>query len=209
LPDGFSQSYFIDSESFLLVAQRHVAPFHAFGDPVKTETRFSDFRKIGGVVFAFNSGQYDISSGKLLNEIQWMTIKVNDNVPYKWFLPPVYERTILQNYLEQLYQERSDSVAIKWTFNNFNRFHPDVNTEQGIEFIGYQILKMGEEKNALLLLKLNQNMFPKSAVAAFGVGRAYNTLGDKANARTEFKKSLALDPNYKRSQDALKSIEAN
>jgi len=47
----------------------------------------------------------------------------------------------------------------------------------------------------------------RSANAAFGLGRAWATSGDKSRAIAEYRRALQLDPHHKRAADALKSLE--
>lgn len=42
--DGFQREYFLDAETFLVVSERQTAPVHAFGDPVRSETRIEEAR---------------------------------------------------------------------------------------------------------------------------------------------------------------------
>lgn len=72
--------------------------------------------------------------------------------------------------------------------------------------IGYQMLKMGDVVAAVELLEANAKDYPLAAGAAFGLGRAYKTAGDKSRAREEFQRALKLDPTHKRAADALKSL---
>ncbi len=205
--DGFAHDYFIDKENFLLLADRYRAPVHAFGESVKTEGRFSDWRSVGGVLIPFKGYEVDLATGKELNSMQWGKIEINRELPASWFLPPQYSRTRLQTLLEQLYNERSDATAVLWSYADFRETYPDVDTRGGIEFIGYQILKMGDHAAAVALLETNARDYPNAATSAFGLGRAYATAGDKAKARAEYERALRLDPAYKRAADALKTLE--
>ncbi|HJQ38613.1 MAG TPA: tetratricopeptide repeat protein [Thermoanaerobaculia bacterium] len=205
--DDFAHDYFIDKENFLLLADRYHAPVHAFGESVKTEGRFSDWRDVSGVLIPFKAYEVDLATGKELNSMQWGKIEINRELPASWFLPPQYSRSRLQTLLEQLYNERADAAAVRWSYADFRETYPDVDTRAGIEAIGYQMLKMGDHAAAIALLETNARDYPNAATSAFGLGRAYATAGDKTKARAEYERALRLDPAYKRAADALKSLQ--
>ena len=206
LRDGMSSLYLIDKQTFLIAAVRKTAPIHAFGAPVTSEDRVSDYRSIDGVLFPFRSTEVDIATGRELNSMTWGAIEINKKLPREWFSPPAYSRTPLQEFLEQLYSERADSSAVRWSYFAFRRAHPEVDTRSGVEMIGYQMLKMGDQLGATTLLTMNASDFPRSASSAFGLGRALLAGGDTTRARREFVRALDLDPSNKNAADALASI---
>ncbi|MEJ2084787.1 MAG: tetratricopeptide repeat protein, partial [Acidobacteriota bacterium] len=205
--DGFVREYFIGKASYLVVAERRSAPFHAFGEPVTTETRFLDYRPVAGVLFAHRSSETVIATGETLTSMQWGSIQANLELPLEWFSPPSFERTDLQLFLEQLYACRTDSEALLWTWAQFRRYHPEIDTRAGIELIGYQILKMGEVDQALALLAANASAYPGSASSAFALGRAQLASGNRKAARSSFETALTLDPTHSRARTALTALE--
>jgi hypothetical protein len=206
LRDGVRSLFLIDKETFLIAAVRKAAPIHAFGAPVTTEERVGDYRSVDGVLFSFRSTEVDIATGKELNSMAWGAIEINRKLPREWFSPPPFARTPVQEFLEQLYYERADTSAIQWSYVAFRRAHPDIDTHAGVEMIGYQMLKMGDNPGATTLLALNANDFPRSSSSAFGLGRALVAGGDRTRARKEFTRALQLDPANKAAANALASI---
>jgi len=204
--DGFVTQHFFDQETFLTLASRYNAPFHAFGDVVKTESRPGDWRAVDGVMFAFQDAEVDLATGKVLNSMTWGTIEINRELPPSWFAPRVFARTRLGSLLEHLYAQRTDPAAVMWSYADFREVHPDVDTHEGIEVIGYQMLKMGDSRAAVALLEANARDYPDAPTAAFGLGRAYETAGEKEKARAEYQRALRLKPDYKRAADALQRI---
>lgn len=205
--DGFSRDYFLDRGSFLIVAERYTAPFHAFGEPVVRETRIGDYRPVAGVLRAHRYVATEIGTGRELSSMQWGRIEANRELPSTWFSPPVFTRTRLQRFLEHLYGERTDVEALLWSYAEFRRAWPEIDTRAGVETIGYQMLKMGEVAQAIALLEVNAEDHPESADSAFGVGRAYATAGDGARARIWLGKALALDPEHRRARKMLDSLD--
>ena len=206
LQDGFREEALIDQQTFLLLAERKAAPIHAFGEKVTTETRFADYRPVEGVLFSYLSTEVEIGTGRVLNEFRTKSITANHDYDPRTFSPPEFVRTPLQRVLEQLYAERADAQAVMWSYADFRRGFPSVDSREGIEMIGYQMLKMGDVAVAVELLEANAKDYPQSAGAAFGLGRAYKTAGDRPRAREEFQRALKLDPTHKRAADALKSL---
>ena len=211
LRDGFVRELFVDQETYLTVAERRSAPFHAFGDPVTSETRIGDYRPAIGstVLFAHSYVQTEIATGKELSRMQWGRVEANRELPRSWFSPPAFERTPLQRFLEQLYGQRTDVEAVMWSYREFLRAHPEIDVAAGIEAIGYQMLKMGDVDAAVALLEANAAANPESSSAAFGLGRALATAGRPGAARRQLERALALDADNQRASRALADLEAD
>lgn len=79
LNDGFTTILYVDPRTWLITRCRDVRPLHVDIDPTPTtiESRFSDFRKVGGVLFLFASTDTDIATGKVLESTRVHSIKVN------------------------------------------------------------------------------------------------------------------------------------
>lgn len=203
MPDGFRQEEFIDVETYLLIAERKTAPIHAFGERVRSEERIGDYREVAGVLFAFAHREVEIATGKVLSQMQWNEIVANDPLDPAAFSPPQFTRTPLQAFLEQLYAQRTDVQAVLWSYRDFRLAWPAVDTRGGIEFIGYQMLKMGDVAGATALLERNAADYPTAATSAFALGRAYLTAGKTEAGKREMERALALDPHYERAKEAL------
>jgi Flp pilus assembly protein TadD len=66
---------------------------------------------------------------------------------------------------------------------------------------------MGDTRSALTRLTRNAADYPHAATAAFGLGRAYRTVGNVAKARAEFRRALQLDPHNNAAKQALDAIK--
>lgn len=206
LRDGFKTLYFLDKTSFLIIATRQSSPIHAFGDPVTTESRNGDYRRVGGILFSFTSRDVDIATNREQSSMTWGNIEVDRNLPRGFFSPAPIARTALQEFLEKLFAERADTSAVQWSYNAFRQGHPDIDTRDGVEVIGYQMLKMNDFAGAIAVLSLNARDYPQSSTSAFALGRAYRSAGDTERAKAELNRALALDPRNKRASDALAAI---
>jgi hypothetical protein len=206
LEDGFREEIFIDRTSYLIVAERKVAPIHAFGETVTSETRFSDFRPVEGVLFSFLSTEVEIATGKVLSTFTTKSIVANHKYDPAVFSPPEFKRTALQNWIEQLFAERDDIDAVRWSYRDFRNANPGVDTHEAAEVAGYQILKMKQHASAIALLEANARDYPRLSTSAFGLGRAYRTSGDLKRARADFERALQLDPKNARAAQALAEL---
>jgi TolA-binding protein len=158
---------------------------------------------VEGVLFPFMSREVEIATGKVLNEMQTTSITINQDLDPSIFSPPAIQRNELQRLMDFLFQERSDVQAVMWTYHDFRRANPTVVTDESMQVIGYQMLKMGDLPSAIKLLETNAQDYPKSTGAAFGLGRAYKTAGQIEKARKEFERAVQLDPDNKRAKEAL------
>src|SRR5271167_363269 len=149
LMDGFEEDEFIDARPWLLVATRKVAKVHAFGSEVASQTRISDYRPVGGVLFHFLNAEVDIKTGKELNRFETTRLELNRKLDPKDFSPPNPLRTPEQSLIESLFAQRDDPQAVMWTLVDFRRAHPDASTDAAVEVAGYQILKMGQRLHSL------------------------------------------------------------
>lgn len=206
--DGFEQDEFVDSRTWLVVASRKIAKVHAFGADVSSETRWSDYRRVDGVLFAFLNVEVDIATGQELNRFQTDRIDVNAPLEASQFMPPRLSRTPVQTLMDQLFLERDDVDALRWTYHDFRNAYPDIDTEAAAEIIGYQVLKMGNAAGAVALLEDNSRDYPNSAATHFGLGRAYVSAGRAAEARVEFERALSIDPKHDRARKALAEVAA-
>jgi tetratricopeptide (TPR) repeat protein len=135
--------------------------------------------------------------------MQWGNIVANQALPDDWFSAPEFERTDIQRFIEQLYDQRGDLESVMWTYRNFRAAFPMVDTSEAVNMAGFQTLKMGVTDTAIALLSQNVMDNPDSATASFELGRAYHTDGNVPAAREEYTRTLALDPDHEQAQSAL------
>jgi hypothetical protein len=88
--DGVSTALYLDPESWLITRRRDVRALHPDIDPTTTtiETTMTDFRKVGGVLFAFASTDTDLKAGKVLEKASTRQITLNP------LIDPAFFRTL-------------------------------------------------------------------------------------------------------------------
>ena len=89
LADGYTTTLYVDPNSWLITRRRDVRPLHVDVDPTPTtiESRYSDFRKTDGVMFAFVGIDVDLATGKILETTRVRSIKLNQQ-----FDPTIFGR---------------------------------------------------------------------------------------------------------------------
>ena len=82
LSDGYITTLYVDPSSWLITRRRDVRPLHVDVDPTATtiESRFSDFRKIDGILFAFTAADTDLATYKVLETTTVRSVKVNPHL---------------------------------------------------------------------------------------------------------------------------------
>lgn len=204
--DDHIVDFLIDQESYLIVGQQQTMPQHAFGNSLVTLQRFSDYRPVAGVLFPYRNEEVEIATGRVINTLVWGSIRVNEAMPLAWFSPPQYERTPMQQFMEQLFIQRDDPQAVLWTYHNFRRANPGADTREASQIMGYQMLKSEAYPGAIALLTRNAADNPQSAESAFGVGRAYAAAGRREEARRGFQRALELEPGHARATRGLAEL---
>jgi tetratricopeptide (TPR) repeat protein len=148
----------------------------------------------------------EVPSGRELSSMQWGRIEANRELPEDWFAPPDFARTPLQQFIENLFGQRSDTDALLWTYHEFRHANPGIDTETAVNFAGYQVLKMGEVATAIALLTENVAAYPERVGAHFELGRAFDAAGDPAKARKAYGEALDIDPEHERAKRALAAL---
>jgi tetratricopeptide (TPR) repeat protein len=72
--------------------------------------------------------------------------------------------------------------------------------------LGYQLIGLKRMDDAIKILALNIEVYPKYANGYDSLGEAYMTSGDKENAIKYYKKALELDPKMGSAIEALKKL---
>jgi len=207
--DGYVEQYYIDKKEYLIVATSGEAPIHAFGDDVFSLTRISDYRSIEGVLIAHRFEQLRLPSNEPLSSMQWKKIEGNVDFPSDWFTPPIFQRTKLQTFIENLYWQKTDINSVLWTYHEFRRAYKNLETNEAVDFAGFQILKMGEVDNAIAILEQNLKDYPNALNTNLQLGIAYKTANRSDDAREQFLTVLKVDPENKRAKSELDKLNQN
>ena len=208
LEDGFAEDVYVDRSTYMIDGLQRIVPMHAFGARHITHDLFGDYRPEGGVMMSHLDQEIDSDTGKVLSDGGIRSVEINPDLPIAMFSPPQWTRTPTQEMIQRIYDERDEPASVVATYLDFRRAMDltKASTEDAIDFVGYQCLKMGHPDTAVRLLELNAADYPDSAQAHFGLGRALVTSGDKKRGAAEFRKALQLDPTFSKAQSALDAI---
>lgn len=95
----------------------------------------------------------------------------------------------------RLYSRLHQNESSKYDFSS-----PELNS------LGYQVMRMGDIAGAVEIFELNVEQFPQEWNVYDSLGEAYLKLGNKAEAISNYKRSLELNPKNDNGRDVLKSL---
>ncbi|MES2392807.1 MAG: hypothetical protein V4555_14270 [Acidobacteriota bacterium] len=203
LADGFREDIYVDAATWLIDGYARTVPFHAFGSNYATHMEMGDYRSEDGFLFPHSSREIDTATGHVLDESTLDSAEINPPLAPSAFSPPEWDRTLVQQMAQRLYDERTDTVAILSTYRDFRALiGTSASTADAVDFAGYQCLKMGDVETSVALLRQNVADNPQSPRAHFGLGRALQTAGKTADANAEFDRTLTLDPTFVKARTA-------
>ena len=79
--------------------------------------------------------------------------------------------------------------------------------ESQLNILGYQLLQVGLNKEAVKIFELNIEQYPESANVYDSMGEGCMVAGDKKNAIANYKKSLELDPKNENAKKMLEQLK--
>ncbi len=157
--------------------------------------RFVDEKNL--IVLLNNTG------GARLNEMATAIAGILYDKPYKQARKPIGEalmKTIMEKNVEaaikqyhQLKTEKADEYLI---------------TEDELNTLGYQMLRMKRVKDAIEIFKLNVDAYYGSSNVYDSLGEAYMIAGEKELAIQNYRKSLELNPQNTNAVEKLKELES-
>lgn len=104
--------------------------------------------------------------------------------------------------------DKNVDKAIETYWAIFNDYENEYNfKESQLNILGYQLLQVGMNKQAIAIFKLNVEQFPESFNVYDSLGEGYMISGDNKNAIKYFKKSLKLNPNNDNAKQMLEQLK--
>lgn len=80
--------------------------------------------------------------------------------------------------------------------------------EGQLNLLGYQLMSLEKNEEAIGILKYNNSLFPESANTFDSMGDAYLASGDTLKALVNFKNAMKLDSSITYSRDKIEKLEA-
>ncbi|NOK21482.1 serine hydrolase [Corallococcus carmarthensis] len=81
-------------------------------------------------------------------------------------------------------------------------------SDDQLNTLGYRLLRTNRAADAVEIFKLNVEMFPKVGNGYDSLGEAYLAVGDKEQARVNYRKAVELDPANANAAAALQKLDA-
>ncbi|RKG56271.1 serine hydrolase [Corallococcus sp. AB011P] len=81
-------------------------------------------------------------------------------------------------------------------------------SDDQLNSLGYQLLRTGRAADSIEIFKLNVEMFPQVGNGYDSLGEAYLVVGDKEQARVNYRKAVELDPKNSNAAAALQKLGA-
>lgn len=103
--------------------------------------------------------------------------------------------------------QASGGRDVSRTVADVRRKHPELHlTEDYVNTWAYRLLREGKPQQALGLFRYNTEQWPQSWNAFDSLAEGYEALGDKPQAISNYRKSLALDPANTHGAERLKQL---
>ena len=114
----------------------------------------------------------------------------------------------VQNALERMIKEKGVDAAIATYRLMKQRYPGEFMREPALNNLGYQQLRAKRAQDAIALFTLNVEMFPDGFNTYDSLAEAYVAQGDRDVAISNYRKSLALNPDNPGAVSALKALGA-
>ncbi|MBK7381738.1 MAG: serine hydrolase [Flavobacteriales bacterium] len=122
--------------------------------------------------------------------------------------PSELPRIFIRDAIRRTVQDEGVEAAIaKYKKLKAERQRDYLFEEQELNVFGYQLLWADRVDDAVAILRLNMEEYPRSANVYDSFGDVLLANGDTAAALTNFKKTLAMDPAFAGLQEKIKGLE--
>ena len=212
LNDGLSGSDYIDAETFLIIGTRGHVPMHSRGEHFATVNYYEDYRPVNGVLYPFRIRTVDAKTGKTVSgEKGWDKIEANLISDQAFFAPPVVHPEPFTSLVEYLLSVSGSITPSEQWFAPYAAFRNNpanaaVDTENDLNWLGYELLKQDSLSDALLVFQTIVKEHPDSSNAYDSLGDALAQGGRTREAIAAFAKVVQLDPKASAAQEKLESL---
>ena len=147
--------------------------------------------------------KFDMMEWDLIEADDWMR-DIYVSLTRKDNPPPV---SICEPLTEVLIEAGIDSVAAEYRRLKAELPEGYDYSEDQLNFLGYQLMQRGMEKEAVEVFKLNVEAYPESFNPYDSLGEAYMTIGEQKLAIVNYEKSLELNPENANAVQQLKVLK--
>ena len=200
--------YFFDTNSFMVVMQRAVVPFHGEGKEDEIITMFSDFRPVEGILMPHRV-QQQRRSGEIMSTLTWTEIQGNVEIPDDWFSPPL---SPAQKQFE-LFRQNALAGDLGDLTSSYLRYEQrseeDLNQqwENELNTLGYELMSHERYDRAIAVFRLAVEKFPKSSNLYDSLGEVYMVAGDNEQSLQNYRRSVELNPDNEHAVKMIKRLK--
>jgi CubicO group peptidase (beta-lactamase class C family) len=121
--------------------------------------------------------------------------------------PATPKRSLVPDLGETVVNRGADAAVVQ--YRELKRTNPNGYNfdERALNQLGYMLLEKGRNADAIAILKLNVEEYPKSGNVYDSLAEAYAKDGQKQQAIANYRKSLELDPENQNAANKLKELE--
>jgi len=121
--------------------------------------------------------------------------------------PATPKRSLVPDLGETVVNRGTDAAVVQ--YRELKRTNPNGYNfdERALNQLGYMLLEKGRNADAIAILKLNVEEYPKSGNVYDSLAEAYAKDGQKQQAIANYRKSLELDPENQNAANKLKELE--
>ncbi|CAM4459684.1 serine hydrolase [Corallococcus exiguus] len=122
-------------------------------------------------------------------------------------IPPKAPRLGIREMLSQMLNKEPVAKTVA-RYRELKATKPDAYdfSDDQLNSLGYQLLRTGRAVDSIEIFKLNVEMFPQLGNGYDSLGEAYLTVGDKEQARVNYRKAVELDPKNTNAAGALQKL---
>jgi pimeloyl-ACP methyl ester carboxylesterase len=170
-------------------------------------------------------GQKNVFPQVVNNRMEWYTKTISNQSESSLTVLPASSHYIQSDYpglvvsaihqmmfpnaektLRKTLQEKGVGACIA-QYKKMKVVYPASITEGTLNKLGYEILSIGNEQDAITLFSLNAIMYPNSFNTYDSLGEAYMNAGNKKEAIKNYEKSLTLNPSNTNAVKMLKKLK--
>lgn len=176
--------------------------FWHWGDQGDTKAYFTaDIRTKNAVIYFANAANGLSITKEILDDaiggthpaIEYLDYARYDNIPARKILKAIIETGSIESLKKHL-EERDQNGEMKMGENGINR-------------VGYTLLRIKKIDEALEVFKINTSYFPNSANVWDSLAEAYRDKGDKDSAIKAYEKSLEINPKNSNAIEQLSKLK--
>jgi tetratricopeptide (TPR) repeat protein len=194
-----SATYYFDPKNYALEMSQLTIPVHARGALRPTMAVYSKFITVAGVQWPAVSRDVDLSTGKVLDGIEWTSIQANVISDRKIFEAPETHPAGITAVVLQMLAMAAKHQSVADVMTHYQRFRatPEgkaADVSYDMNWLGYELLKVDDYSAAAAVFNQMIAENPTSSTVYVSLGDAYAQQGNRKAAVNAYDRALTLNP---------------